>query len=60
MSILGYSYYYVNSGIDKMTNEFAILFPIVLGAVSTFCIFWSLSGLILKVVRKIKNFITKN
>ena len=59
VSILGYSYYYVNSGIDKMTNEFAILFPIVLGAVSTFCIFWSLSGLILKVVRKNKKFYYK-
>lgn len=59
VSILGYAYYYVNSGIDKMTNEFAILFPIVLGAVSTFCIFWSLSGLILKVVRKNKKFYYK-
>ena len=48
---LGYAYYRVAPGTDKLNNEFEILFLSALGAISTFFIFWSLSGLILKIVK---------
>ncbi len=56
---LGYAYSLVADGIDKFTNETQLLIPITLGAVSTFFIFWSLSGLMLKIVRKNKRFYYK-
>ena len=57
--MLGYAYYSVTSGIEKISSNFDILFPIALGAISTFFIFFSLSGLILKIVRKNKRFYYK-
>lgn len=48
---LGYAYYRVAPGTDRLNNEFEILFLSSLGAISTFFIFWSLSGLILKIVK---------
>ena len=48
---LGYAYYRVAPGTDRLNNEFEILFLSALGAISTFFIFWSLSGLILKIVK---------
>ena len=47
---LGYAYYQVTCNIDY-TLEYAnrILIPIGIGSVSTFLIFWSLSGLLLKI-----------
>ena len=46
---LGYAYYMVTGGIEiSLTNANSILIPIGIGSVSTFFIFWSLSGLILK------------
>lgn len=56
---LGYAYSLVADGIDKFTNESQLLISITLGAVSTFFIFWSLSGLMLKIVRKNKRFYYK-
>lgn len=52
---LGYAYYRVAPGTDKLKSEFEMLFLAALGAISTFFIFWSLSGLILKIVRRHKN-----
>lgn len=51
---LGIAYYLVTDGIDKLTTADMLLIPIVLGAVSTFFIFWSLSGLILKIMSLMK------
>lgn len=52
---LGFAYYQVTGGIEKMTNENSIFVPIGIGAVSTFFVFWSLSGLILKIFISMKN-----
>ncbi|MDO4942928.1 MAG: ABC transporter permease [Lachnospiraceae bacterium] len=53
-AVLGYAYYLVTEGFTEI-DAGRIYLPIVLGAVSTFFIFWSLSGLMLKVVMSIKN-----
>ena len=57
---LGYAYYMVTGGINETIKTPEDIFkPIVIGAVSTFFIFWSLSGLILKIVTSIKNLYVK-
>ena len=58
VGILGYAYYLVNS-IGEVMDELSILIPIALGSISTFLIFWSLSGFILKIVQKNKRFYYK-
>lgn len=52
---LGFTYYQVTGGIEKMTNANSIFVPIGVGAVSTFFVFWSLSGLLLKIFISMKN-----
>lgn len=52
--ILGYAYYLVTDGVAKLTSFDEIFKPIALGSISTFLIFWSLSGLILKIVMHFK------
>lgn len=52
---LGYAYYLVTAGVDTLTGANDIFIPIILGCVSTFFIFWSLSGLILKIFMSFKN-----
>ena len=52
---LGFAYYQVTGGIEKMTNANSIFVPIGVGAVSTFFVFWSLSGLLLKIFISMKN-----
>ncbi len=47
---LGYAYYLVTAGIAKLDTAEKIFIPIIIGCVTTFLIFWSLSGLILKLV----------
>lgn len=57
---LGYAYYMVTGGINEIIKTPEDIFkPIVIGAVSTFFIFWSLSGLILKAVMSMKNLYVK-
>ena len=59
---LSYSYYLVTEGFTKsplMTTIEGILIPIALGCISTFFIFWSLSGLILKIVMHLKRYYYK-
>ena len=48
---LSYAYYLVNIDVSKLTDELSILLPVALGAISTFFIFWSLSGLLLKMLK---------
>ena len=57
---LGYAYYMVTGGINEtIKTSKDIIKPIIIGAVSTFFIFWSLSGLILKIVMSMKNLYTR-
>lgn len=57
---LGYSYYAVTEGINEVlsTNK-RMLAIIAIGSISTFFISWSLSGLILKIVKSNKKFYYK-
>ena len=57
---LGYAYYMVTGGVNKtLETPEDILKPIIIGGVSTFFIFWSLSGLILRIVMSMKNLYVK-
>ena len=59
---LSYAYYLVTDGFSTsplMNTIEGILIPIALGCVSTFLIFWSLSGLILKIVMHLKKYYYK-
>lgn len=51
---LGYAYYLVTAGFTHLDTESKIFIPIILGSVSTFFIFWSLSGLLLKIFMSFK------
>ena len=55
VSALGYAYWCVTGGVTDMQTADKILIPIALGAISTFFIFWSLSGLLLKLFMSMKN-----
>lgn len=55
VSMLGYAYYKVTGGIDTLGTIDKVAGPIILGVISTFLIFWSLSGFILKLVQTRKN-----
>ncbi len=54
-SLLGYAYYMVTAGVSE-TLEYVdkIFIPIAIGIASTYGIFWSLSGLLLRLVQKTK------
>lgn len=54
VSALSYAYYLVTGGVKDLQSEEEIYLPIILGVVSTFFIFWSLSGLLLKIFMSIK------
>lgn len=56
---LGYAYYLVTAGIHKIDTIDKIGIPIFMGVVSTFLIFWSVSGLALKLVQMNKNMYLK-
>ncbi len=57
--LLGYAYYSVTEGIERITDYGQLFIPIFLGILSTFLIFWSLSGLMLRLVQKSKKFYYK-
>lgn len=52
---LAYAYFCVTAGVNELITADKILIPIALGALSTFFIFWSLSGLLLKIFMNMKN-----
>lgn len=59
---LSYAYYLVTDGFGTsplMNTIRGILIPIAIGCISTFLIFWSLSGLILKIVMHLKKYYYK-
>lgn len=57
--VLGKAYHMVTVEFLTLQDVKNILKPIVMGAVSTFFIFWSLSGLILRIAMSIKKFYYK-
>lgn len=57
--VLGKAYHLVTVEFLTLQEAEDILVPIVMGCVSTFFIFWSLSGLLLRIARSIKNFYYK-
>lgn len=52
--VLGRAYYLVTGGIGELSEATQIFKPIIMGAVSTFFLFWSLSGLLLRIVMRMK------
>jgi len=52
--MLGYAYYLVTGGVEYLQNFDKIFIPISLGVISTFFIFWSLSGLLVRFVMRCK------
>ena len=57
--VLGKAYHLVTVEFLTLQEAENILVPIVMGCVSTFFIFWSLSGLLLRIARSMKNFYYK-
>ena len=59
VAILGYSYYSVTVGVDNLRETWQIFLIIGLGALGTFLLFFSLSGLVLRVLQHFKKFYYK-
>ncbi|WP_367397262.1 FtsX-like permease family protein [Clostridium sp. MSJ-8] len=51
---LGYAYYMVSGGMQHLEKVSDIIKPIIIGSISTFFIFWSLSGLLIKIFMSMK------
>ena len=58
--VLGKAYYMVTVDIMALKEAKDILVPIIMGSVSTFFIFWSLSGLVLRIAKGMKKFYYKD
>lgn len=54
VAMLSYAYYNVTVGVNNLQYFSDVLFQMALGAIGTFLIFWSLSGLILRLVQSMK------
>lgn len=56
--ILGYAYYLVTSGLQNLMMDAegpeVLLIPIIMGIVATFLLFWSLSGILLRIFMSFK------
>lgn len=56
--ILGYAYYLVTSGLQVLMTDAegpeVLLIPIIMGIVATFLLFWSLSGILLRIFMSFK------
>lgn len=57
--VLGRAYYMVTAGLMDLQEAQDIIWPIVMGVVATFFIFWSLSGLILRICQRRRKFYYK-
>ena len=57
---LGIAYYMVTGGLTQLDHMNQLVIPILMGIVSTFLIFWSVSGLALKVVQMRKGLYLKD
>lgn len=58
--LLAYAYYNVTGGVNNLDTFDSVILQMVYGAIGTFFVFWSLSGLILKVVMSVKKVYYKN
>lgn len=58
--VLGYAYYLVTGGVQNFNFINELYLPILLGVIATFFIFWSLSGLLLRIFTSIKKIYFKN
>lgn len=52
--VLARAYYMVTTGLKELSSFEMILVPVAMGSISTFFIFWSLSGLLLKIFMSMK------
>ena len=59
VAILGYSYYSVTIDVENLRETWQIFLIIGLGALGTFLLFFSLSGLVLRVLQHFKKFYYK-
>ena len=57
--MLGYAYYQVTGNVENLRETWQIFLPIGLGALGTFLLFFSLSGLVLRVLQHFKKFYYK-
>ena len=57
--MLGYAYYQVTVNVENLRETWQIFLPIGLGTVGTFLLFFSLSGLVLRVLQHFKKFYYK-
>ena len=58
--MLGSAYYMVTAGVEYLETIDRLVIPVLLGIVSTFLIFWSVSGLALKLVQMKKSLYLKD
>lgn len=58
--MLGYAYYLVTGGVQTFNFISELYLPILLGVIATVLIFWSLSGLLLRIFTSIKSIYFKN
>lgn len=54
VGVLSYAYWMVTKGVYKMNTIDKIGIPIAMGSIATFFIFWSLSGLLIRIFSSIK------
>ncbi len=52
--VIGYAYYLVTGGVQHFQSDEQIFKPIILGSLGTFFLFWSMSGMILKIFMSMK------
>ena len=52
--MLGYAYYLVTGGVKQLSDASVIFKPIVLGTLGTFLLFWSMSGLLLGLITRVR------
>ncbi len=55
VAVLGYAYWIVTGGINKLNSIDKLIWPILMGIGSTIAIFWSLSGFVLRLVQAKKS-----
>lgn len=60
VGMLSFAYYNVTVGADQLVESTDVLIQIIYGCVGTVLFFWSVSGLVLKVVMSMKNTYYKN
>lgn len=60
VALLSYAYYNVTAGANNLTETFSVFLQMIYGAIATFLIYWSISGLVLKLVMTSKNHYFKN